>query len=480
MPTLPTGTVTFLFSDIEGSTRIVQELGPRYPEILATHGELIEGAVQSAGGTKVSTSGDGVFAVFPEAGHAIEAAAATQRKMSAEPWPENGAVRVRIGLHTGEGLLGGDNYVGLDVHRAARITAAGHGGQVLVSGSTRALVGEVPLPDLELRDLGEHRLRDLNRPEHLFQLVGGGLPTDFPPLRTDGGVPTDLPLLLTSFVGRPEVDEVAGALEGTRLLTLTGPGGTGKTRLSVQTALAVKDRFPDGVVFVDLASLSEPALVPSALATALSLEQLPGSPDEKVAAHLRARRMLLVLDNFEQVLDGAGYVASLLQNAPNSSILVTSRAALRVSGEQEFPVPHLALPDPDRHYLPEEVADVASVALFADRAAASRPDFRITPENVDAVVEIVNRLDGLPLAIELAASRVKLLPPGAIAQRLRDGSGFALLEAGRRDLPARQQTLRAAIGWSYELLGEPERVVYQRLSVFMGGASSRADRGGVR
>ncbi len=470
MPALPTGTVTFLFSDIEGSTRIVQELGSRYPEILATHGELIQGAVVSAGGTKVSTSGDGVFAVFPEAGHAIEAAADTQRRISAEPWPENGTVRVRIGLHTGEGLLGGDNYVGLDVHRAARITAAGHGGQVLVSGSTRALVGEIPLPDLELRDLGEHRLKDLNRPEHLFQLVVGGLRTDFPPLRTDGGVPTELPLLLTSFVGRPEVDQVAGALEGTRLLTLTGPGGTGKTRLSVQTAFAVKDRFPDGVVFVDLASLSEPELLPSALATALSLEQLPGSPAEKVAAHLRARRMLLVLDNFEQLLDGAGYVTSLLQSAPNSSILVTSRAALRVSGEQEFPVPHLALPEPNRHYLPEEAAELASVALFVDRATASRPDFLITPDNVDAIVEIVNRLDGLPLAIELAASRVKLLTPEAIAQRLRDGSGFSLLEAGRRDLPARQQTLRAAIGWSYQLLEEPERLVYQRLSVFMGGA----------
>ncbi len=339
MTALPTGTVTFLFSDIEGSTRIVQELGARYPEVLATHGDLIQGAVVSAGGTKVSTSGDGVFAVFPEAGHAIEAAAETQRRIAAEPWPERGAVRVRIGLHTGEGLLGGDNYVGLDVHRAARITAAGHGGQVLVSASTRALVGELRVPDLELRDLGEHRLKDLKRPEHLFQLVGGGLRTNFPPLRTDGGVPTDLPLLLTSFVGRPEVDQVAGALEGTRLLTLTGPGGTGKTRLSVQTAFAVKDRFPDGVVFVDLASLSEPELIPSALATALSLEQLPGSPTEKVEAHLRARRMLLVLDNFEQLLDGAGYVASLLQIAPNSSILVTSRPLCAFPANGSFPFP---------------------------------------------------------------------------------------------------------------------------------------------
>ncbi len=454
---LPTGTVTFLVTDVEGSTRLLVDLGPAFGELIAAHHAILRRAVADAGGLTVSTAGDSVFAVFRSARGAVGAAVAAQRALAGHAWPAGQRVRVRMGLHTGEAMLGGDDYVGLDVHRAARIGSAAHGGQVLLSAATRALVADC-LPDgVALLDLGQHGLKDLVQLEHLHQLVIAGLPGDFPPVRSAGGTRVLLPMPRTDFVPRPEVALAADLLAGARLLTLTGPGGTGKTRLAVETALRVVDRFPGGVAFVDLAPVPHPDLVASAVVSTLGLEPGSATPEERLLAHLRDRRALLVLDNFEQVLEAADVVDRMLAAAPGLTVLVTSRAPLRLSGEQDLPVPPLEPPD--------------AVRLFVSRAAAARPSFTLTAENAAAVAEIVRRLDGLPLAVELAAARVRLLPPPALAARLREHGGLAVLGEGARDLPQRQRTLQAAIGWSHALLGPAEQAAFRRLAVFAGGAA---------
>jgi predicted ATPase/class 3 adenylate cyclase len=465
---MPSGTVTFLFTDIEGSTRLSVELGPRWELTLDEHRRRIRAAVAAAGGREVSTDGDALFVVFGSPSAAVAAAARAQRAL-AEPWPDGRPIRVRMGVHTGEAALTAGDYVGYEVHRAARVAAAGHGGQVLVSSATRALV-EDRLPEgVSLRDLGDYHLKDIARPERLSQLVIEGLPNDFPSPRTLDATPNNLPVQLTSFVGRAELlAEARSLLERTRLLTLTGPGGTGKTRLALELAADVATQFSDGVFFVALASLSDPALFAPTVAAAATIPPTGTRPPmEQLMEGLRGKRTLIVLDNFEQLLGAAPYVAELLRGTDLLKVLVTSRAILRVSGEQELPVPPLALPDPKVIRGVAALSQYDAVRLFIERAMAARPDFEVTNENAPAIAEIAARLDGLPLAIELAAARLRLLSPQAILARLGDRLG--LLSGGARDLPARQQTLRAAIAWSYDLLDAAERDLFERLGAFVNG-----------
>ncbi len=488
-PTM-SGTVTFLFTDIEGSTRLEQQVGTvRYGGLRERHREILREVFVAHDGIEQGTEGDSFFVVFASARAAVAAAVAAQRRLAAEPWPDDDAVRVRIGIHSGEAELAGGSLVGLDINRAARIAAVGHGGQILVSDATRALV-EAYLPaDVRLRDLGAFRLKDLLGPEHVVQVETDDLPHDFPQLRTPDARPNNLPTQLTTFIGRgAELDEAATLLSSTRLLTLTGPGGTGKTRLSLQLATMVADGFPDGVFFVPLEPIRDPMLVTSRIATAVGVAEAGARPiAETLAEWLRDRRLLLVLDNFEQVADAAPIVADLLRAAPDLKIIVTSRAALRVSGEQEYPVPGLPTPPDlaqlsslDRMQLPAEsraldlaaLGQYAAVRLFIERAVAVRPGFSVTNANAPAVAAISARLHGMPLAIELAAARIKLLSPDAILARLEHQ--LDVLAAGARDLPARQQTLRGAIAWSYDLLDEEACRLLDRLSVFAGSCDLEA------
>jgi predicted ATPase/class 3 adenylate cyclase len=467
--TLPTGTVTFLFTDIEGSTRLVQSLGDQYAKVLADHCRIMRDAIGGADGVEVGTEGDSFFAVFREPRAAVDAALAAQRALGAHDWPGSAEVRVRMGVHTGEGKLGGDNYLGLDVHRAARIAAAGHGGQVLVSDATRSLVERILPGGAHLRELGAHRLKDLATPERLFQLEATGLAGEFPALRTLDARANNLPVQLTSFVGREaDITALSELLDRTPLVTLTGPGGTGKTRLALQVAAERLTSFADGVYVVELAPISNPELVASAIASALTIREQADRPlFDTLKDELRDRELLLVLDNFEQVTPAAPLMTDLLASAPRLRILVTSRAVLHVRGEHEFPVAPLRIPDPSSLPPLEALSHYEGVALFVERAMATRPDFTITPESAPAIAEIVARLDGLPLAIELAAAKARLLGPEAILGRL--GSRLAFLGGGPRDLPARQQTLRQAIDWSYTLLSEEQQAFMSRLSVFVGG-----------
>ncbi len=381
-----------------------------------------------------------------------------------------------MGIHTGEALLTGGDYVGLALHQVARITAAGHGGQILISDATRRLATSLPA-GLELRDLGERRLKDLASPERIYQLIGDGLADKFPPLRTLDSKPNNLPVQVTSFIGRAELEAARAVLAGTRLLTLTGPGGMGKTRLALQLAAEESDSFTDGVYFVGLDAIREGSLVAAAIASTLGLSVVGGSePMDTVIDHLRDRHVLLVLDNFEQVVEAAGDVARLVREAANVKVIVTTRVVLRVYGEQEFPVPPLGLPPVGAAALTAaEATRHEAVRLFAERAMAVNPSFTLTDENAPAVIEVVQRLDGLPLAIELAAARTRVLPVSAIRARL--DQHLSLLTGGARDLPERQQTLRGAIDWSYDLLEEPDRRLFERFSVHAGGAYlAQADR----
>ena len=466
---LPTGTLTFLFSDIEGSTRLVQALGTAFPQLLERQQALVREAIAKAHGIEVATEGDSFFVVFPSTTAAVNAAAAVQRAMAAEPWPADaGTVRVRIGLHTGEGTLGGDNYVGVDVHRAARIGAAAHGGQVLLSDATRALVAASLGSGLSLRDLGEHRLKDLNQPERLAQLVIEGLPDEFPPPRSLEA-PTNLPSQMTTFIGRRrEAEELGELVARSRLVTLTGPGGTGKTRLSIQVATQARESYPSGAFFVDLSPITDPDLIPSTITAALGLRPQPNKPVlESLLSHLRDLRLLLVLDNFEQVESGAPLVGHLLEAAAGLTVVVTSREVLHLRGEQEYPVPPLTLPNLASLPALDALSQYDAVALFIQRAQAVRPDFAVDNQNAPAVAAICARLDGLPLAIELAAARVKVLAPDAILARLE--KSLSLLTSASRDLTERQRTLRGAIDWSHDILDELERTLFRRLGIFVGG-----------
>jgi predicted ATPase/class 3 adenylate cyclase/DNA-binding CsgD family transcriptional regulator len=474
--TLPTGTVTLLFTDIEGSTQLLQQLGDRYAGVLAEFRHLLRVTIQEWNGHEIDTQGDAFFLAFARATDAVSAAVEVQRALAAHPWPEGVAVRVRMGLHTGEPTLTSEGYVGLDVHRAARIMSAGHGGQVLLSQTTANLVEQDLPDDVTLRDLGEYHLKDLARPKHLFQLVISGLSADFPPLKTLDIYPHNLPVQLTPFIGREQelaaVQKLFGRYD-VRLLTLTGPGGAGKTRLGLQVAAELSDRFVDGVFFVNLAPVSDPALVVPTIAETLGIQER-ADPFllKRLKEVLRQKQMLLLLDNFEQIVSAGIQVVDLLIACPSLKLLVTSREALHVQAEHEFPVPPLALPDPKR--LPDlgVLSHNAAVAIFLQRAQAVKPDFQLTNANARAIAEMCVRLDGLPLAIELAAARMKLLPPQALLARL--DQRLAVLTGASRDLPARQQTLRNTIAWSYNLLDAAEQQLFRRLSVFIGGCSLQA------
>jgi predicted ATPase len=424
---LPTGTVTFLFTDVEGSTKLLHELGAEaYAAALAEHRRAIREAVAAHGGVEVDTQGDAFFIAFRTAPGALAAAAAARDALA------DGPIRVRMGLHSGTPLLADEGYVGADVHRAARIAASGHGGQILVSASSAALVG-----DEQLRDLGPHRLKDLSAPERIYQLDGD----DFPPLKSLHQ--TNLPIAATPFVGRErELPEVLRLLEQSRLLTLTGAGGTGKTRLAAQAAAIASESYRDGVWWVPLAPLRDPELVLTTAARTVGARN-------GLAEHIGDKAMLVLLDNFEQVVAAAPDVAELLGACPNLDILVTSREPLHVTGEQEYPVPPLAHEE--------------SVAFFLVRARSIVPDF----EADDSVPEICRRLDALPLALELAAVRIKVFTAQQILERLEQR--LPLLTGGARDLPERQRTLRATIEWSYELLSSEEQELFTRLGVFRGG-----------
>jgi predicted ATPase/class 3 adenylate cyclase len=477
MPELPTGTVTFLFTDIAGSTQLLQRLGAdAYAAARDQHHRLMRTAFTDHGGIEVDTQGDAFFVAFPTAPHAVAAAVEATRVLAEATWPDGTALRVRMGLHTGTPLVAGDHYVGLDVVRAARIAAAGHGGQVLVSEATRTLA-EAALPDgVSLRNMGAHRLKDLQRPEPLCQLVVPELRAEFPPLKTLDSHPHNLPIQPTPLLGREEQVAAVIALlrrDGVRLVTLTGPGGIGKTRLGVQVAGELVEDFPDGVWFVRLSRLTDPTLVVPTIAQTLGLKEHGSQPiAETLQEHLRTKRTLLLLDNFEQVVGAVTEVAGLLAVCPGVRVLATSRLPLRLRGEKVCAVPPLPLATSGDAQVPERVAQFAAVALFIERARDARSDFMMTAANAPAIADICARLDGLPLAIELAAARVRMLPPEALLARL--AQGLHLLTGGARDLEARQQTMRATIAWSEALLTPAERVLFQRLAVFVGGCTLEA------
>lgn len=516
MPGLPTGTVTFLLTDIEGSTRLWEAHPDAMGAVVARHDALLTEAIRAHGGVIIRTRGEGdsFFAVFDRATDAVAAARDLQRALFAEPWEI--PIRVRVGINTGEAELREGDYYGTAINRCARLRAIAHGGQTLLGQATYEMIqGDLP-EGTSLRSLGAHRLKDLQRPEQVYQLLHPDLPSEFPPLNSLEARPNNLPQQVTSFIGRErEMAEVKRLLETTRLLTLTGPGGTGKTRLALQVAADLIDPFENGVFFVDLAPITAPNLVLSTIAGTLGVREREGRPlVEGLKEHLHGKQVLLILDNFEQVVAAAPQVADLLASCAGLKILVTSRAVLHVRGEQEFPVPPLAVPTDGREGLPlaatvdasalsppprptglpleleagapasptakeEPVADAsgipspntlaqyASVQLFIDRARSARPSFAITAENAAAVAEICRRLDGLPLAIELAAARVKVLSPQAMLSRL--SRRLPLLTGGARDLPERHQSLRGAIAWSYDLLDARQQRLFRRLCVFVGG-----------
>lgn len=475
MADLPTGTVTFLFTDIEGSTSLLERHGDRYADLLADYRRLVRAVVQEHHGQEIDTQGDAFFVAFPRARDGVAAAVVAQRAIVAHPWPDGAVVRVRMGLHTGEPIRTDAGYVGMDVHRAARICAAGHGGQILLSQTTRDLLEPDLTEGMSLRDLGTHRLKDLTRPQRLFQVVAADLPVDFPPPRSLDVLPNNLPLQLSSFIGRTrELAEVKRLLFTTRLLTLTGAGGSGKTRLALQAAANVLGRFPDGVWLVDLSSLSNPALVPQMVATTLRVPEEPRRPlTDTLADELHHRSMLLILDNCEHLLTGCAHLANgLLGRSPDLRILATSREALGIAGETVWPVPTLALPDPQLPASLEELAQSEAVRLFVERAAAVQPAFDLTMANAPVVADICRNLDGIPLAIELAAARTKVLTAEQIAARL--GDRFQLLTGGSRTAPPRHQTLRTALDWSHDLLSPQEQTLLQRLAIFAGGFTLEA------
>jgi predicted ATPase/class 3 adenylate cyclase len=467
MRDLPSGLVTFLFTDIEGSTALVQRLETaEYQRLLTLHSALLRAAVDEADGREFGTEGDALFFAFGRAEDAVRGALAAQRALAAESWPPEAEVRVRMGVHTGRPERHGDNYVGVDLNRAARIAAAGHGGQVLVSQDTAAAAATA-LGEADVVDLGVHRLKDLVEPEHLYQVTAPGLQAEFPAIRSIDTRPKRLPAQLTSFIGRSqELADISGLIARSRLVTLTGPGGSGKTRLAVAAADKLLPRFSDGVFFAPLAMVDDPARVPDAIASALELREAPEMPIlDVVREHLRDKSLLLVTDNFEHVVGGARVVAGLLENAPGLTVLATSRELLHLQGEVEFAVPPLPVPA-----AAGEDGDAGSnpcVVLFAQRASAVRADFSLTEETTRIVAEICRRVDGLPLAVELAAARIRILSPAELLARLDTRLGE--LRGGARDLPERQRTLRATIDWSHDLLDPSEKRLFARLSVFAGG-----------
>ena len=468
----PTGTVTFLFTDIEGSTRLWEAHPVAMKPALARHDALLRQSIEDSGGYVFKTVGDAFCAAFPTANQALEAALAAQLALNAEPWELSTPLLVRMALHTGAAEERGSDYFGQPLNRVARLMAAGYGGQTLLSDVTQGLVRDALPPSASLLDLGERRLKDLERPEQVFQLQFPALPAEFPPLRSldNPALPNNLPQQMTSFIGREkQIDDVKALLGRTRLLTLTGAGGSGKTRLSLQVAADLLDRYFDGVWLVELAALTDPSLVPQAIANVLGIKEEAGkSIQTTLVDWLSDKRILLVLDNCEHLVTAcASLAADLLRSCPNVHLLASSRETLNVSGEQAYRVPSLSVPDPKQTQTVESLSQFEAVRLFIERAQAVQASFTVTNANAPAVAQVCFRLDGIPLAIELAAARVRSLSVDEISARL--DNRFRLLTGGARNTLPRQQTLRALIDWSYDLLTEQEKTLLGCLSVFAGG-----------
>jgi predicted ATPase/class 3 adenylate cyclase len=472
MSELPTGTVTFLFTDLEGSTRLWEEHPEAMKAALARHDEILRHAVEKHDGSIVKTTGDGLHATFGTAHDAALAAVDAQRALDDEQWTLPEPLRVRMGIHTGEADLRDGDYFGPAVNRAARVSAAAHGGQILVSHATEELVRDTLEHNAVLQDLGEHRLRDLARPERLYQLSAPDTPQQFPPVRSLDAYPGNLPSQLTSFVGRErELASLATALDQNRLVTLTGVGGVGKTRLATQLAAEVLPQFGDGAWLCELAAADDDDALVQVVAATLGVRPRPGLDlDESIAEFLRVKQLLVVLDNCEHLLVESARLAELiLHDCPSVRIVATSREGLAVEGEHVVPLRSLGLP-PKR--ATDAELETEAIRLFADRAASARDGFVLDQTNLPAVAEICRRLDGMPLAIELAAARVVAMSPSDIAARLDER--FRLLTGGRRTAVERHQTLRATVDWSYSMLDEREQTVFQRLGVFVGGFDAGA------
>ena len=468
----PRGTVTFVFTDIEGSTRLWQAHPATMPDALARHDALLREAIEARGGAIYKTAGDSIQAAFATAPDATRAVLDAQRALRAEQWPLSEPLRVRMALHTAavDPTPDGD-YRASALNRLGRLLDAGHGGQVLLSQATAELCRDV-LPDgVELRDLGERRLRDLARPERIWQLDAPGLETQFPPLRTLDARPHNLPAQLTRLIGRDaDVAALRDLLRESRLATITGPGGLGKTRLALHVAVELLDGFADGACLVDLSPIADPALVPEAIAVALGVAETPDIPiSVALREALTERELLLVLDNFEQVSAAAPLIGEMLAACPRLTVLATSRIRLRLHGERHYPLSPLALPAPDIPPRLETLGQYAAVRLFIDRASETWPDFAVTNSNAPAVAEMCVRLDGLPLAIELAAARIRLLPPEAMLSRLSER--LPLLASDSPGVPARQRTLRATIAWSHELLAPRDQALFRQIAIFPAGAT---------
>ena len=463
---LPAGTITLLFSDIEGSTVLLQQLGPQWAEALTAQRSILRDCFAAQGGHEMGTEGDSFFVVFSSAHAALTAALEGQRRLQAHPWPGGLPVRVRMGLHTGEPQRHEDGYIGIDVHRAARIAATANGGQVVLSEPTKLLIGTTP-DGVQVRDLGWHRLKDLEGLNHLFDAVevcAEGLPT-FPPLRTLGTL-ANLPTPWTALIGRGEdVSRLASMFErdGARLVTLTGPGGTGKTRLAVAVASALSDRFPHGIFFVELHTADRGAMMWVGIGEAVGATgEADEQPRERVLRFLGDRRALLVLDNVEQIADADEVIDQLLVHAPEVCVLATSRRTMHLVSEFEYPVPPLELPSRGMSS-PDNVQRSGAVELFVRRARMAHPHFELTAENVRDVAELCTKLDGLPLAIELAAARSRLLSPRAMVKRINERLGLGVSASDRAP---RQRSLGDTIAWSYDLLDEVDQRVFRRLGVF--------------
>lgn len=467
--------LTFLFTDIEGSTRLWDLHPQAMKKALSDHDDVVRKVVDLHGGTVFKHTGDGALAVFGAAADGLACAADLARRLADQVHPDVGALKVRIAVHTGEVEERDGDYFGPPLNRTSRLLSVAHGGQVLVSLVTERMAGGEVGEGVSFRDLGEHRLRDLTRSERIFQMAIEGVPSDFPPLRTPDIVPNNLPTLATSFVGRDqELEEVKKLLRGSRVLTLTGVGGAGKTRLAIQSAVELVDEFPGGSWLIELAAITDPDLIDATAADALGVAQPPGrTVRESIVDHLAGRQALLIVDNCEHMISGAAeFVADLVAGAPECKVVATSRELLGVSGEVAYGMPSLAMPRRGEKTDLAELIRYDAVRLFLERAQAGQPNFHITEAIAPSVAEICRRLDGMPLALELAAARLRTFSPKQIAENL--DQRFRLLTGGSRTALPRQQTLSAAIDWSYRLLEEPERRLFERLSVFQGGFTLEA------
>lgn len=475
--TTPPETITFCFTDIEGSTKLWEEHAGVMQAALAKHDVILRQAIEQNNGKVFKTIGDAFCATFEDASDALRAVVEAQQAILREPWPAETPIKVRMALHAGHAETRDNDFFGPTVNRVARLLSIAHGGQTVVSESLSQLIDPLRMPEASLRDLGVHRLKDLLQPERVYQVDFPSLPSRFPVLRSLDStlLPNNLPIQLTTFVGREtELAKVSGLLLANRLVTVTGSGGCGKTRLALQSAAEIAERFPDGIWYVELASISDSSLVPQTVAGLVGVREEPGqSVLQALTSYMRPKKQLIILDNCEHVLLAcAQFAEALLRTCPEVRILATSREALNIAGETPYRVPSLRMPDPRRHSDPVALEQFESVQLLLDRARAVSPGFTVSKENSSALARLCVHLDGIPLAIELAAARVRSLSIEQIEQRLDDR--FRFLTGGSRTALPRQQTLRALVDWSYDLLGDNERALLRRLAVFAGGWSLSA------